>query len=80
MKVRERKAKDAWASYCLERETDEISKVKSVKVREEEEQREPRFSAPFFGPARKLGETTQQISMKKSIENPWNSSRHLNTP
>jgi hypothetical protein len=80
MKVRERKAKDAWTSYCLERESEEISKVKAVKVPSEEEERVPRISAPFFGPARKLGEKTQQISMKKSIENPWNSSRHLNTP
>lgn len=66
MKVRERKAKDAWASYCLEQdEAVKIAKVKVAKVSDDYES-EPeegnfRAPAPLLGPARKMGEKIQQF-------------------
>jgi Glu-tRNA(Gln) amidotransferase subunit E-like FAD-binding protein len=71
MKVREKKAKDAWESFCHRSsdEEEEIDKVKASKVLDDDEIQKivrevrkqnareiPRTPAPFFGPARKFGE------------------------
>lgn len=75
MKVREKKAKDAWSNFCQDlpskEETDDNLQVKAPKVLNKEEiqsviesirkkktppQSFVRTPAPFFGPARKLGE------------------------
>lgn len=68
MKVRERKAKDAWTVYCSDRdENDKISEVKAAKVLDSEEIKSligsvKRTSPPLFGPARKYGNQIQQLS------------------
>lgn len=61
MKVRERKAVDAWARYCLEKEeVDNISEVKAPKILSDIEIQSvietavSRKPTPFFGPARKF--------------------------
>jgi hypothetical protein len=71
MKVREKRAKDAWSSSRYEEEIDKkSSEVKAPKVLNDEEiqtilgsMEKPkqeiirRAPAPFFGPARKMGKT-----------------------
>lgn len=64
MKVRERKAVDAWARYCLEKEeVDKISEVKAPKILNDVEIQSviesaiSRKPAPFLGPARKFSKS-----------------------